>query len=359
MSHRRVLFACADTGFGHRAAANAVAAATRELLGAEVETEVVDAYDEARVPVLASTPSLYAAVTRHNRRLFDAIFAATDQAAAQPLLVPGLRRLAQARVEALLAVHRPDTVVVCNPMHMGELFARVRRDGGHRFALATVITDPVRVHRSWFADGVDVHFLVGARPVEAWAYACRAVPFPVHPGFARPEPDRADARRRLGLDPCRPVALISGGGAGAGSRATWRRLLTALAGDGGVQLLVAAGTNRDLLGLLRQSEFAQVRVLAPTGSLEVPLRASSVMFSKAGPASIFEAAALGVPLRLFDEVGPQERGNIAYARSLGIAEALDGQDPVALVHEAEGWPRRPRPELTGGAAAVARWIASV
>ena len=65
-----------------------------------------------------------------------------------------------------------------------------------------------------------------------------------------------------------------------------------------------------------------------------------------------------MPLRLFDEVGMQERGNIAYALALGVAEPLGLADPVGLVREAEAQERRPRPDLACGARAVAAWIAA-
>lgn len=354
-----MLLALSDTGFGHRAAAHAVLAATRDRLGDQVRAEVLDVYGELDVPLLRSGPTGYGLASRYARPVFDLGFGLTDRPSARPLLAAAVKAMAQRRVEDLLRARRPDTVVVCNPFYMGDLFAAARRNGAHQFALATLVTDPVTVHRSWFSAEVDLHLLVGRpRTAPATGFACRRVPFPVHPAFARRHPGRELARRQLGLDPARPVALVAGGGAGSGARRTWRALLEALAADAGLQLLVAVGTNSETGALLRHPRFASARVLAPTGSLELPLRACSAVFSKAGPATIFEAAALGVPLRLFDEVGPQERGNTAYAAALGLAEPLADQDPAAFVRAAEAWTRRPRPELTGGAAAVADWIVS-
>ncbi len=358
-----VLFALSDTGFGHRSAARAIEAALRDRVGPGVRTDIVDVYGEFSVPLLRSTPDLYARSSRHGRPAFDALFGLSNQPATRSGVIRALDGIARRRLVGAIAQFRPDIVVICNPFYMGELFTRARERSGHRFEIATVVTDPVTVHQSWLAQKADMHFVVEARPSVADAhrsegFACREIAFPSHPVFAATEPGRLGARAALDLDPARPVALVTGGGAGGGRLQEWDRLVRRLTADRRIQVLVAPGTNRLLASYFVGPGFENVRVLPASGSLNLPMRASSAVFSKAGPATIFEAAAVGAPLLLFDEVGRQERGNIALAERLGVGQALGHRDVARVVVELDELPPTPRPELASGAFEVADWISS-
>ena len=356
-----VLFAVSDTGFGHRAAAQAIEAALDARFGGATRSDIVDVYGEMAVPLLRNSPELYAGSSRHGRPAFDVLFGLSNRPGTRASLIRALDKIAGDAMLALVTDLEPDVVVVCNPLYMGEMFARARARSRRSFEIVTVVTDPVTVHQSWLTHDADLHFLIRAAPDVGSAYEdrgfrCREISFPIHPRFVETTPERAEARAMLGLRPDEAVVLLSGGGSGGGRAQEWVRLLKALAAHPHIQVLVAPGTNRFITSYLSHPEYAQVRVLPSTESLNLPMRASSVVLSKAGPATIFEAAAVGVPLLLFDEVGRQERGNIAYAERLGVGRALGTRNITRLVTTLEARPHTPRPELGMGAAEVADWI---
>lgn len=356
-----VLFAVSDTGFGHRAAAQAIDAALTDRLGASLRSDIVDVYSEMDVPMLRSSPEIYARSSRHGRPAFDLFFGLSNRPGTRRATIGALDKLAGRQMLSLVEELEPDLVVVCNPFYMGELFTLARLRSSRPFSVVTVVTDPVTVHQSWLAQDADMHFVI--RPGAAGAaagvgYPCQEISFPIHPRFVAKGPSRKEARASLGLRSDAAVVLLSGGGSGGGRMHEWTRLLKTLAVHPEIEVMVAAGTNRAIVDYLSHPEFGQVRLLPSTESLNVPMRAASAVMSKAGPATIFEAAAVGVPLLLFDEVGRQERGNIAYAQRLGVGQALGSRNVTRLVTGLETRSRSPQPELAMGAAEVADWIAA-
>jgi 1,2-diacylglycerol 3-beta-galactosyltransferase len=84
-----------------------------------------------------------------------------------------------------------------------------------------------------------------------------------------------------------------------------------------------------------------VRVYGFTSQMDVFMRASDVLISKAGPATITEAAMLGVPMILYGAIQHQESPNAEYVQQHeagiyapspeGVVAALERlSDPVTL-----------------------------
>ncbi len=357
----RVLYAVCDTGFGHRAAAMAIQNALQDELPDDVDSTIVDVYSDGGGPLLKHAPATYAILTRALLPLFNLIYISTNRAAARKVLSPVIRLLTVRKLSRLIDSHQPDVVVVCNPFYMGDAVGAARRRSGARYKIVVAISDPVRVHDSWFSTAADMHFVPEHAPESIThdrGLPCTDYPFPTRAEFLQPGPDRAQARAELGIDPRRPVVLVTAGGAGAGKSRQWRRAVQELAADLKPVVLVAPGANKRMArGLKKHAVGAEIRVLDPRRSLSLPMRASSVVVAKAGPATIFESAAVGVPLILFDEVGPQERGNVALAEQLRIGERItDANALCATIRGSELTGRRPQPHLAAGAVRVAAWV---
>jgi 1,2-diacylglycerol 3-beta-galactosyltransferase len=85
------------------------------------------------------------------------------------------------------------------------------------------------------------------------------------------------------------------------------------------------------------------------------MRAADALLSKAGPGTIAEAAACGLPIIVCDYISGQEAGNLAYVETRGAGEvALEARDVSATLRRFFGPDPAPLAQLKRNAIASAR-----
>lgn len=349
---RTILFLIADTGAGHRSAANAITAAMHMLMANEAPGEqplgraardpgwkavIVDAFaDCCRFP-LRNGVFLYGPAIQHSPRLYGQIYRFTNtrtrfdtaRRLCQPFLRQGLRRLIERT--------RPDVVVSIHPL-LNHITLQVLRDLRLRIPVLTVVTDLVSIHCAWTAPGVDA-CVVPTRAARELALAAgisrkriHLLGMPIHPKFAQPEErSRAELRAALGLDPALPAILLMGGGEGAGGLAAAVEAVSAE--ELPAQLVVIAGRNQQLraeLERMRDQFRTPVRIFGFVENMPDFMHAADVLVTKAGPGTICEAMACELPMVLTGAVPGQEEGNIDFVRDNGIGELIE--TPAELAH---------------------------
>src|SRR5579864_6483409 len=209
---RTILFLIADTGAGHRSAANAIRnaisiiaqreqeqwlALQQESAAQQAETplsspapgkavtstasehfassaptptpapdappptyriEIVDAFEEYSHFPLREAMKLYGPAIRYNPRLYGQVFRMSNQAqtvsavqsVATPLIHNGLLRLIRSV--------QPDVIVSIHPL-LNHLTLRALRELEVHIPFLTVVTDLVSLHYSWFAPGADAYIV--------------------------------------------------------------------------------------------------------------------------------------------------------------------------------------------------------
>ncbi|HEV7129618.1 MAG TPA: glycosyltransferase [Ktedonobacterales bacterium] len=344
-SERRVLFLIADTGAGHRSAANAIHHAMRMLAESPALSSPRHAIPDHRSPARTSRVydnsgwnalivdafvacsrfplrkgvSLYGPAIKHSPRLYGQFFRITNSKSrfrtawrfAKPFLYQGLAHL--------LLETQPDVIVSVHPL-LNHITLQVLRDLDVRVPFLTVVTDLVSIHYSWMAPGVS-ECVVPTEEARRFAVSngmpakrVHLLGMPIDPKFAQPPAGtRAMLRAELGLDPDLPTILLVGGGEGAiglGDAAMAVGL-----SDMPVQMVVVCGRNKTLYTRLQQ---ARLRFRVPTGVLgfiqNMPdlMHAADVIVTKAGPGTISEAMACGLPIVLTGAIPGQEEGNIRF-----------------------------------------------
>jgi 1,2-diacylglycerol 3-beta-galactosyltransferase len=133
----------------------------------------------------------------------------------------------------------------------------------------------------------------------------------LNPRYYEPvQKDRAEERRKLGLDPNLPTALVLFGGQGSSVMMEIAEKLDASGLD--LQLILIAGHNARLAGRLR-SLRTRIRTFVEGFTREVPyyMHLSDFMIGKPGPGSISEALAMKLPIIVERNAWtlPQERFN--------------------------------------------------
>ena len=336
---RTVLFLISDTGAGHRSAANAIHAAMRIVeeqlprtphVGAATNAGhdpnwravIVDGFAECANFPLRKGVFLYGPAIKHSPRLYSRLFHMTNTASrfhtAYRISKPFLRQ----GITQLLQRTRPDVIVSVHPL-LNHITLQAMRDIGVRVPFITVITDLVSIHTAWVAPGVTA-CVTPTETARDYAIAAGIAPkrapllgMPIDPSFAtQPTSTPEERKAALGLDPTLPTILLVGGGEGAGGLARAAYALGRLPAR--AQLVIVTGRNQTLYSQLQQERAAfamPTTVLGFVNNMPDLMRAADVVATKAGPGSISEAMACGLPVILTGYIPGQEEGNVDYVLS--------------------------------------------
>lgn len=194
----------------------------------------------------------------------------------------------------------------------------------------TVMTDLADHPPSfWIEPGQDQHIVCGTPRAKQQALA---MGFPgeriqltsgmiIRSDFYRPPlVDRDTERRRLGLDPARPIGVVMFGGHGSRAMLGIARQLH------DTQLILMCGHNAKLAHGLRHATASAPRlVLEYTPDVVHYLRLGDFFIGKPGPASLSEAVHLGLPVVTVRNAWtmPQERFNAQWVRENGLGIVQD------------------------------------
>ena len=145
------------------------------------------------------------------------------------------------------------------------------------------------------------------------------VGYPVQQAFVTP-PHRTEARAALGL-PERFTVLVSLGGEGLGGDAfSLVRELSIANPDW--QFVAICGRNASLNSRLKAEALANVRLEGFTEYMADFLAACDAVVGKAGPASVYEALAVGRPVLVTSYAGLNERGVVRMLEQEGLGQYL-------------------------------------
>jgi len=322
---KRLLFLIADTGGGHRAAANAVAHQLAAANPGAFEVTILDPFTAAK-PVIGAGAGLYGQITRHARWFWGGLYHATNSRPAVGVLEHTVLRSVTVAVTEAVDRIDPDCVVSFHPL-LNHISVRAVRARARRVPVVTVITDLVDIHASWACADVDAVVVPSpggldrCRRAGIPASRCHDFGLAVDSRFTHlPSDEEGVARLRgqLGLRPGRFVLLVCGGADGSGGLVRNARAIAAHPLD--LDLVVICGRNeraRSSLAGLRTATGQVVRVLGYVDNMAEWMRASDVVVSKAGPGTIAEALCCGLPLLLVWYLPGQERGNVEWVVDIG------------------------------------------
>lgn len=330
-----ILLLIADTGSGHRSAAQAIRGALH--LCAHVSplyaVTSVDVFAVCSTFPLRKLGALYRLAITSTPWLYDRLFRLTNRPVGFKVLERLLYLCLRRGLARLFAGAQPNVIVSLHPL-LNHVSLRVLAEMQMKVPFLTVMTDLVTPHRGWAAprvDGCAVPTPMAEALCRQYGMAAeklRVLGMPIDLKFSREDASRELLRAKLGLDPALPTLLLAGGGEGAGKLAQmvcaiWQAELP-------VQLIVVAGRNARLRRQLerwRRQVPASLRqrwlILGFVQQMPELMRAADLMVTKAGPASICEAMACGLPLLLTSFVPGQEEGNVGYVCEQGIGRMVE------------------------------------
>ena len=317
---KRIMLLYADTGGGHRSAAEAIARGFEMLYDHQYDVSLLNAISYLAYPLNQMEKS-YPLVVNHTRFIHTLSFHVTNGRRRSWLSRAPLRMGGRKFASVVLLEHPADVYVACSPIYSQVLpHYMPRMASGSR--LVVVATDMVSGHATNYAPEAD-YCLVPTEHTrqEAIRFGVPSertfvVGQPVGPDLRRRMENAEKARVALGLDHHAAMVLLIGGGDGMGKLLPTARAI-ALSGLP-LQLVVVCGRNETV-----KEELDHLKARVPMKTLgfvhNVPelMGAADILVTKAGAATVGEAFIARLPMLIYDMVPGQEEANVSYVVSEG------------------------------------------
>ena len=337
----KILIISSDTGGGHRSAAAAIVAGVQKFLDSEsYAIRVVRAIEESH-HLADKLVRLYNWILRNRQHWMKYYYWFINR------IRPDTRQFFHKRcvgyVRGLFERWCPHIVVSVHPLTQ-HIFGRVLKELNlaDRVPLVSVVTDPCYgFWKGWACDAVTLYLVASEearRQLIDYGVAPERIKIsgmPVHPKFAYPGEEAAQAARRaLGLDPEKFTVFVNAGWIGGGNIPQIFREL--VHGELDVQAIFLAGKNEDLRAvaesIAREAPFP-IKVIGYSDEVEQLMSAANVMISKLGGLTTFEALACRVPIiaDVITDPMPQEAGTAKLIAQRGAGVLLKRSSDVVGV----------------------------
>jgi UDP-N-acetylglucosamine:LPS N-acetylglucosamine transferase len=326
----KILIISSDTGGGHRSAAAAIVAGVQKFLDSEsYAIRVVRAVEESH-HLSAKLVRLYNWILRNRQHWMKYYYWFINYI--RPEKSTFFYKRCVGYVAGIFERWCPHVVVSVHPLTQ-HIFGRVLKELNlaDRVPLISVVTDPCYgFWKGWACDAVSLYLVASEdarRQLIDYGVAPERIKIsglPVHPKFAYPGEEAAQAARRaLGLDPEKFTVFVNAGWIGGGNIPQIFREL--VHGELDVQAIFLAGKNEDLRvaaeSIALDAPFP-IKVIGYSDEVEKLMSAANVMISKHGGLTTFEALACRVPIiaDMITEPMPQEAGtaNMIAQRGAGV-----------------------------------------
>lgn len=345
---KKILILMSDTGGGHRASAEALQAAFQERYGNELRVDMVDLWLNHTPPPLNQVPKGYRFLVDDAPWLYKFFYRMGEQSLATEPMLHTASRLLSRPISQVIRKHDPDIIISVHPL-MQEVPLRILKRMRRNTPFVTVVTDLINVHPVWFHRDVAMCFVpswpayrlglqAGLKPEQLCLHG-----LPIRPAFGKAFRSKPELRRELGLRPDVPMLLLIGGGEGMGRMAeTTEVIAMRLAAEGKeadsplAQLVVVCGSNQGLQENLSSRAWPiPVWVKGYIPNVWDWMAACDCLITKAGPGTVAEAMALGLPIVLSGFIPGQESANVPFVLRNGAGVYLE--DPLMIAELVFGW----------------------
>lgn len=318
----RALIFSTHTGGGHDAAAQAIAQA---LASYGVETRIMDCVAFGGAWLSRAVSGGYVKLVQHYPDGFGKMYRFSEVISTPRVKSPVyLMNSAYAfRMVKEISDYGAD-MIICTHLFGGQSVTHLRKHGHYKGYFAMVMTDYTFMP-----------FLEDTRPDmlcvshRAMLKDCREkglpegilMPFgiPVSPA-CKPCTDRAEAKRKVGIDPATPHVLLVGGSMGAGNLpGIVTRLLPSLPENARLTLVCGSNVSAKAQAEKLLGHERRVQILGRITPLYDLMAASDVLITKSGGLTTTEAMTIGTPMVIVHPIRGCETANAAFFERTGLA----------------------------------------
>jgi 1,2-diacylglycerol 3-beta-galactosyltransferase len=331
-----------DTGGGHRASAEALKAVFTERYGAEFQVDIVDLWTNHAPWPLNEIPRSYRFMVNDIPYIYKFIWDTGKNQATVAWIMGVIARWTDRRISQVLTAARPDLIVAVHPLlQQVPLTVMARKKISVPFV--TVLTDLATFHPLWFNKKVTRCFVPNEQAYRQALQAglkpsqLRRCGLPIHPVFGQEPRPKEQLRRELGMQVDVPGVLLTSGGEGMGPVAEIAEAVAArLAADSEAngapagQLAIICGRNQKLQAKLEAISWPiPTLVRGFVHNMADWMAANDVIITKAGPGTIAEAMARGLPILLSGYIPGQEAGNVSYVVDNQVGAYSEDPEEIA------------------------------
>lgn len=315
-----VLIVYAKAGGGHQSVARALQAGFWQY-DTGVKVSLLDIMGESTPFPMNKFPAMYPTLTRGGGQLWKVIYASTDGNLQAKWISRAWWPVLRKRIARVVTSQEIDIVVSVYPL-LNRVIGKILGQLPRRPKFAVLVTDLGTAHALWVTQEAD-HYLVPTSMVYSRLLRLGVPPekvsltgLPVHPDFFQKCRNRADLRTSLGLCQICPVVLVMGGADGMGRV---EKILDAMdARQIQATFVVVTGRNVALKARLEDKSWhIDLKALGYVEDMPRWMKAADLLLTKAGPSTISEALASGLPMVLTGYLPGQERANVAFVESIG------------------------------------------
>jgi len=322
-----------DTGGGHRAAARAIQAALEETTPGGYTFASVDVWKEYFPPPFNRMPTTYTAWVNASPRSYGAQYWLNDRLFRLKPISAAYCAFMSGRMRRMYTDYPADVVVCVHSVFVRPAVQALRRMNA-AIPFVTVITDWALPTVLWY----DPRPLRCCVPTDRAFARGKALGIPeaqmiitgapIHPKFTKITQTKAEARAALGWSAKARIVLMVAGGDGMGPLVETAQAVDAL--DTPCELVIVAGRNAEMKTALEGIQWRhKAHLYGFVETMPAFMRAADVIITKAGPATITEAAAMGLPLILNGAIPHQETPNIDYVIERGAGVYAPGAERAA------------------------------
>lgn len=346
---KRILILTADVGFGHRSAANAIAAALNATRKDHCLVEIFNPLDDKRTPaILRDAQADYDRLVREAPERYKLQYKLGDSKVPNALFESAVTVMLFNVLRDIILKFRPDVIVTTHPMYPAPVSA-VLTANELAVPFIIVVTDFVDVHISWLHKWADL-WIVPTRAAYEQAVSSNlpkerihVAGIPVRPEIVLETRTPAEIRQKLGWDK-QITTLLAVGSKRVNHLSEVLHVLNHSSLP--LQLILVAGGDEELYKELKNVEWhLPAHVYGFVEDMSSFLNASDCILTKAGGLIITESLAAGLPMLFVDVTPGQELGNAEYVIKNRAGEMADNpiralevlchllQDDAKLLHE--------------------------
>jgi len=334
MPHKRILLMYITEISGHHSATLAVEKAIRTI-DPHVEILNINTF-KYTTPISEKVINrLYMGVIKRTPQLWDYLY--DNPAVAKKLegIKEAIHKFNSPKLKRLFEKFRPH-VVACSQAYPCGMVADYKKTAHSNVPLVAMLTD-FTPHSYWIYDTVNFYISasddITTRLIEKGVNRekIRTFGIPFDQKFHEEIP-KADALRRLGLNPNLFTLLIMGGGQGLGPIKTVVKSLekakTAL------QEIIVTGTNKKVYRSLKRKRKKcrkKIVLLGYAHNVNELMSASDVIITKPGGITTSEALCKKLPIIILKPIPGQEANNAAFLSAKGAAIRLNFPEDINLV----------------------------
>lgn len=336
---RQFLILTSDSGFGHRASANAIAKALALRHPSEAVSYVVNPiFEESAYRFLQKAEENYDSNVKNHPSMYRFAYEVSDAPTIKAVIEGTLTLALNKTLQKLIKEIHPNAIISTNQMFNAPVRA-VLNFMDLEIPFFTVVTDLAEVHSLWFTEGPD-RFYVASERVRERALANGVTPqsiyisgIPVDPAFSNTELSRTALRQKLGLDPHLTTLLVVGSKRVSG---IYEHLEALEKSDQPFQVAVIAGGDSKLYDkLIARSWRFPVRIENYVANIPEWMQSSDLLITKAGGLILSEGLAAGLPIILIDFLPGQEESNVDFLLDNGTG--IVAESPADLTQLMDTW----------------------